>query len=97
MTSFLLPFPQNVICLAIGFGLAVLYLVLLHFSIKLLKTTKHPGILLVLSAVVRLAVLLALSIYLSFHDPIRFIWIIIGFIITKFILLSFVTKKGGHK
>lgn len=95
MISFNLPWTQICACLFYGFILSLLYLGLLWFTIKFLTKTKHKGLWLFASGILRLALFLIGAILFSYHNPARFLWIVVGFILTRLVLVSFIKTKGA--
>lgn len=93
MMSFSLPWQQIVFCLIAGLILSVIYLGLLWLTIRHLAKSTHQGLLLFLSAVLRIALFLTGAILLSQHNPARFLWIVVGFIMTRILLVGFIKKK----
>jgi len=93
MISFILPFPQILICLLTGFVLSIIYLGLLWITIRLLAKTRHKGMLLLLSAAIRITIFFTGAILLSQHNPARFLWIVFGFIITRIFFVSRIKLK----
>ena len=95
MTSFNLPWTQIGICLAYGLFLSLIYLGLLWFTIKSLNKTKHKGMWLFASGVLRISLFLFGAILFSQNNPARFLWIVAGFIITRLLLVSRIKTKGA--
>ena len=94
MISFDLSWVQIGICLFWGFSLSVIYLALLWLTIKSLSKSKHRVFLLLISAIARLALFLTGAILLSQHQAARFLWIVVGFVITRLLLVGLVKTKG---
>ena len=98
MTNVNLPYSSIVVAFTMGGLLSLLYLGLLWYSIKLLpKIIKKRGLFLFASAVVRLFLFLFLAVYLAQNHAGKFLWIVIGFITTRLILLSFIKNKRRTK
>lgn len=95
MISLALPWTQIFICLIYGLLLSLIYLGLLWMTIRSLPRIRHKGLALFLSAVVRLSLFLIGAVVLSGQNPACFLWIVAGFIITRFILLGFAKPKGA--
>ncbi len=93
MISLYLPSMQIILCLMYGFFLALIYLGLLWGTVKSLSKMSHKGLCLFASAVLRLTVFLLGAVFFSQHQVARFLWIVAAFIITRFILVSFVKIK----
>ena len=92
-----LPFSAILTALIMGTLLSVLYLGLLWYSLKLLPKIKKRGLFLFASAALRLFLFLFLAVYLAQNHAGRFLWIVIGFIVTRLILLSFIKNKRNTK
>ena len=92
-----LPYSAILIAFVMGALLSILYLGLLWYSVKLLPKIKKRGLFLFASAVVRLFLFLFLAVYLAQNHAGRFLWIVIGFITTRLILLSFIKNKRRIK
>ena len=97
MINVSLPFSAILISFIMGAVLSVLYLGLLWYSVKLLPKIKKRGLFLFASASVRLFLFLFLAVYLAQNHAGRFLWIVIGFITTRLILLSFIKNKRRSK
>ena len=93
MESIKLSYSAIFTAFVIGGVLSTLYLGLLWYSIKLLPKIKKRGLFLFGSAVLRLFLFLFLAVFLSQNHAGRFLWIVVGFITTRLILLSFVKNK----
>ena len=92
-----LSFSTILIALIIGAILSILYLGLLWYSLKLLPKIKKRGLFLFGSAALRLFLFLFLAVYLAKENAGRFLWIVIGFITVRLILLSFIKNKRRKK
>ena len=92
-----LPFSAILTAFVMGVLLSVLYLGLLWYSLKLLPKIKRRGLFLFASAALRLFLFLFLAVYLAQNHAGRFLWIVIGFITTRLILLSFIKNKRRVK
>ncbi len=97
MESIKLSYSAIFTALVIGGVLGTLYLGLLWYSIKLLPKIKKRDLFLFGSAVLRLFLFLFLAVFLSQNHAGRFLWIVVGFITTRLILLSFVKNKRKLK
>ena len=97
MMNVSLPYSAIFTAFTMGALLSVLYLGLLWYSLKLLPKIKKRGLFLFVSAAVRLFLFLFLAIYLAQNHTGRFLWIVIGFITTRLILLSFIKNKRRSK
>ena len=74
--------------LAIGFALCVIYTWLLWLTVKKLAHIKHKGLFLLTSAIVRILLFIIPAIYLSQHDVSCFLFIVIGFVLSRFIIVG---------
>lgn len=97
MMNISLPYSAILTAFVMGALLSVLYLGLLWYSLKLLPKIKRRGLFLFFSAAVRLFLFLFLAVYLAQDHAGRFLWIVIGFITTRLILLSFIKNKRRTK
>ena len=97
MESIKLSYLAVLTAFMMGGILSVLYLGLLWYSLKLLPRIKKRGLFLFGSAVLRLFLFLFLAVYLSQNHAGRFLWIVIGFISIRLILLSFIKNKRRSK
>ena len=97
MTNLNLSYPEILTAFFMGALLSVLYLGLLWYSVKLLPKIKKRGLFLFASATVRLFLFLFLAVYLAQNHAGKFLWIVIGFIATRLILLSFINHKRRIK
>ena len=95
MISFALPWTQILTCLIYGLVLGLIYLGLLWITIRSLPRIRHKGLALFLSATIRLCLFLMGAICLSQQNPARFLWIVLGFIVTRFVLLGLIKTKGA--
>lgn len=91
--SLVLSWTQTGICLAFGCFLSLIYLGLLWLTVKSLPNKKHKGIWLFVSAVIRLTLFLAGAVLFSQNNAARFLWIVIGFIITRLIIVGFIKTR----
>ena len=97
MTNVKLSLDAILMALTMGSILSFIYLGLLWYSLKLLPKIKKRGLFLFGSAVLRLFLFLFLAVYLSQNHAGRFLWIVIGFVTTRLILLSFIKNKRRIK
>ena len=97
MESIKLSYSAILTAFIMGGFLSILYLGLLWYSVKLLPKIKKRGLFLFGSATLRLFLFLFLAIYLSQNHVGRFLWIILGFVTTRLILLSFIKNKRRIK
>ena len=97
MTNINLPYSDILTALLMGSVLSALYLGLLWYSLKLLPKIKKRGLFLFCSAALRLFLFLFLAVYLAKNHAGRFLWIVLGFIATRLILLSFIKNKRRIK
>ena len=97
MESIKLSYSAILNAFVIGGILSTIYLGLLWYSVKLLPKIKKRGLFLFCSAVLRLFLFLFLALYLSQNHAGRFLWIVIGFITTRLVLLSFIKNKRKPK
>ena len=88
---------QIIVYSGLGAVLAVLYLYLLWKTICLLPRIKRKGLFLLASVVIRITLLISLALIFSQNHAGKFLWIIIGFILTRLILVG-CFRKGikGH-
>lgn len=97
MTNINLPYSSILTSFLIGGILSILYLGLLWYSVKLLSKIKKRGLFLFASATLRLFLFLFFAVYLAQNHAGKFLWIVIGFITTRLILLSFIKNKRRIK
>ena len=97
MTNLSLSYPEILITFTLGGLLSILYLGMLWYSLKLLPKIKKRGLFLFSSAALRLFLFLLLAVYLAKNNAGRFLWIVIGFITVRLILLSFIKNKRRIK
>ena len=97
MESIRLSYSAILITFVLGGILSILYLGLLWYSVKLLPKIKKRGLFLFISAALRLFLFLFLAVYLAQNNVGRFLWIVIGFMVTRLILLSFIKNKRRTK
>ena len=97
MENIRLSYHAILIAFIMGGILSVLYLGLLWYSVKLLPKIKKRGLFLFASAAVRIFLFLFLAIYLARNHAGRFLWIVVGFITTRLIVLSFIKNKRRNK
>ena len=97
MESIRLSYSAILITFVLGGILSILYLGLLWYSVKLLPKIKKRGLFLFISAALRLFLFLFLAVYLAQNNVGRFLWIVIGFMVTRLILLSFIKNKRSTK
>ena len=93
MESIKLSYSAILVSFLMGGVLSFIYLGLLWYSVKLLPKMKKRGLFLFISAVIRLFFFIFFAIYLSQNHAGRFLWIVIGFITTRLVLLSFIKNK----
>ena len=92
-----LPYSAILTAFIMGAILSLLYFGLLWYSLKLLPKIKKRGLFLFVSAALRLFLFLFLAVYLAQNHAGRFLWIVLGFITTRLILLSFIKNKRRIK
>ena len=97
MANINLSYPSILVALLMGGLLSIIYLGLLWYSLKLLPKIKKKGLFLFVSAAFRLFLFLFLAVYLAQNHAGRFLWIVLGFISTRLILLSFIKNKRKTK
>ena len=97
MTNINLPYPSILVAFSMGGLLSIMYLGLLWNSLKLLPKIKKKGLFLFVSAALRLFLFLFLAVYLAQNHAGRFLWIVLGFITIRLIVLSFVKNKRKTK
>ena len=95
MSTFVLPFPQVLSCLFCGVVLNVVYLILLWLTIQFLPHVSHKGLCLFGSVILRLVLFLGLALLFSHQNLARFLWIITGFVMTRFVLVGLIKIKGA--
>ena len=91
--NFNLPLLQLFTCIIIGVILSTIYLSLLWLTIKYLPKIHHKGLYLFISAALRIFLFLYGLIIFSQHNVARLIWILIGFITTRFIVLGLIKQR----
>ena len=74
--------------------LSLIYLGLLWYSLKLLPRIKQKGIFLFISAALRLFLFLFLAVWLAQNHAGRFLWIFLGFICVRLVILSKIKNRG---
>ena len=97
MESIRLSYSAILTAFITGGVISILYLGLLWYSVKLLTKIKKRGLFLFGSATVRLFLFLFLAIYLSQNHVGKFLWIVIGFVTTRLVILSFIKNKRRIK
>ena len=97
MESVRLSYTGILMAVLMGSVLSVLYLSLLWYSIKVLPKIKMKGLFLFISVLFRLSLFLFFAIYLSQNHVGRFLWIIVGFILTRLVFLSCIKNKRRKK
>ncbi|MGN0919671.1 MAG: ATP synthase subunit I [Alphaproteobacteria bacterium] len=97
MDAIRLSYPAILTAFLMGGILSILYLGLLWYSLKLLPKVKKRGLFLFASAALRLFLFLFLAVYLAKDNVGRFLWIIVGFITVRLILLSRIKNKRKNK
>ena len=80
----------------VGIILGLRYLILLWGTVSFLAKVQHKAIFLLCSALLRIAFLIGSAWLISSQNPARFLWVMISFVITRFVVLSIV-KSGGKK
>ena len=90
-------FMQNAPYLLGGMLLAAVYLALLALTVKYLQNIKHKALFLLSSALIRIALVIGLTCYFAYPYAIRVFFILLGFIIVRYGILFFVSKKGATK
>ncbi len=91
-----LPFSDALLMLGAGFILCLAYLYLLWQSVSSLPNVKRKGVFLFLTGTLRLFLIIFVMLLLSNNNLSRFLYILIGFMCTRSVFLSF-TKKGLGK
>ena len=94
MTSIKLSFDAIFLALVMGGILSLIYLGLLWYSLKLLPKIKRRGLFLFISAAIRIFLFLFLAMWLAKNHAGRFLWIVVGFVCVRLILLSRIKNKG---
>lgn len=79
--------------LGIGMLLSCLYLFLLWKTLLKLPNTNHKGLLLFVSLAVRLTLLIFIAVHFSFGHYGRFLFIVIGFMITRGFIVRHIKKS----
>ena len=95
MMSFDLSFFQIFCAFCYGVILSLIYLGLLWLTLKHLPHTQHKGMWLFVSAVIRLALFLYLSVLLSQHNPFTFLLIVVGFVIARLCLVGRIKSRSN--
>ena len=93
MMLFNLPLGLILYSLFVGLGICLIYLWLLWMTVKNLSKTKHPLLLFFISLIGRFALLFCLALFFAEQDPARFLWIMIGFIISRLFIVSLVKSR----
>ena len=93
MISLSLPLNLILYSLLIGLFICVIYLWLLWVTVKKLAKTKHPILLFLISLIGRFALLFGLALFFAQQNPARFLWIMIGFIISRLFFVSLVKSR----
>ena len=96
MSSIFLPLSDILPLLWVGVSLAFVYLWLLLKTVQKLPIIKRKGLFLLASAVGRIVLFLGIALLFSQHSPTRFIWIVLAFVLTRFLVVGH-TKSGGGK
>lgn len=96
MSSIFLPLSDILPLLWVGASLAFIYLWLLLKTVQKLPIIKRKGLFLLASAVGRIVLFLGIALLFSEHSPARFIWIVLAFVLTRFLVVGH-TKSGGDK
>lgn len=88
-----LPFSLILYSLCVGLIICIIYLWLLWITVKNLNKVKHPLLLFFISLIGRFTVLFCLALFFAQQNPARFLWIMIGFIVSRFCLVSLVKSR----
>ena len=81
------------LALVMGGFLSLIYLGLLWYSLKLLPKIKNRGLFLFISAGLRIFLFLFMAIWLAQNHAGRFLWIVIGFVSVRLILVSRIKNR----
>ena len=92
-----LSFSAVLICLATGVIIAIVYEYLHWLSIKALPSIKHKGQWLFLTTAARLFILLFISVLIAQDNKVRFLWIMVAFLITRRALIHFAKNVKRKK
>lgn len=93
MTFLHLSFAQIAVYFILGVVLGTIYLTLLWLTIKNLDRVKHTGLFLFISALIRLVLFLSCALWFSQHNVTKFLLIVIGFVVTRYCVTFFQTRR----
>lgn len=85
--------PDIIASLAVGMILSLVYFYLLWQTISILPRVKKKGLLLFSSGALRIFLLIFVALAFAADNPGRFILIVIGFILTRIIILKIAKPK----
>ena len=88
MNQIMLTNTDVVVSLLTGFILCLIYLYLLWQTIDVARKSEHPGLILFISATLRIFLLILISLVFSQENLGRFLLIFCGFFLTRVILLK---------
>ncbi len=91
-----LPFSDAVTMILIGVALCLIYFYLLWQTVSVLRNVKNKGGFLFLSGTLRLFLIIFVMLFFSEQNFSKFIYMFIGFICTRSLILRF-TKKSLKK
>ncbi len=86
---------EMIIAFIYGSILSAIYLGILWTSIRLMAKVKHKGLFLFMTAILRLFIFIFGSLVLSQHNAWRFLLIVVGFLVTRLIIVALV--KHPHR
>ncbi len=86
----------NMIGIAVisGIILSLIYFTLLWYTTQNLPKIKNKGLFLFLSSIMRLTLFAIVAILLILKNPTLFLWLFVGFVGTRSILVPFLNNKG---
>ena len=88
MSTLSLPLNVIIACIMYGCALAFVYLFLLWTSLKHLPKAHHKALFLLITTALRLGLFLFCAVLFSQHHPIRFLCIVLGFAVTRLIVVG---------
>ncbi len=90
-----LSWDMIVLYLVLGALVSWGYFYLLMESLKMIKKVKKKGLFLFFTTMLRLALFIFLTLVLTGCHPGKFIYYIIGFILTRFICIKYIKHNGS--
>ena len=94
MMSFSFSLSQLFLGLAMGLLICVVYLALLWLSLKALPKINHKILFLLITAIIRISLAVALLFLCAQHNLVQFLSILTGFILTRLILLNYLPREA---